>query len=643
MRALLRSLLTVCFAFSLASTAIADKRVALIVANGAYKGAPLENPTLDADLVSASLTNIGFTVRVAKNVDIGGFGGALIAFAEEAKGADVALFYFAGHGFTVNQGIKPVSVLMSTSVDVAASNEFALRAGGIPLDDIVGSLAGQAKATLIFVDACRNDPRVSRALGGKGRGFDRLDTVQGGSVFIGLSTRLGDTAQDGEAGKGSPFARAFAANIRTKGMRIDDAFRRLREEVKAATQGKQLPDVVQDDLPDGAIILSPANVGPTLQPTVQDMAAVDLCKQALNVAKTDFENDEAYRVYVRQAQLRGLSVDECRAAMGMGSLKSEGLRDMPVPDLCRKALNAASADWESDDADRDYVAETRFRGLSVDACRTTLGMIPLKEQELRQTSIPDLCRKALNSANSDWTDADGAGNFAKEARSRGLTVDGCRVAIGMNTLKEQQLGEMSTSDLCGRALASSRTDWDTNDASADYAKEARARGLAVDGCRTALGMPSLKEEEERPNPSAPSSKVLPLSRTETPEEPSSAALPSEVPSSFWDHNGSTVYLVANGASRKFYYEAPRSGMVAVGVKRGTLLFEGSKKGLQYVGTAYVFSKTCGASAYRVEGPVSADLTKVTLYGKAPHVDSNCQVTSYKDDTLIFTFQRQASK
>src|SRR5579863_323331 len=133
MWAVFRRLLAVLFAIGFASAALADTRVARVVANGDYKGAPLENPTLDADLVSASLTNIGFTVRVAKNVDIGGFGGALIAFAEEAKGADVALFYFAGHGFTVNQGIKPVSVLMSTSVDVAASNEFALRAGGIPL------------------------------------------------------------------------------------------------------------------------------------------------------------------------------------------------------------------------------------------------------------------------------------------------------------------------------------------------------------------------------------------------------------------------------------------------------------------------------------------------------------------------------
>ena len=72
-RAWLRSLLAAAVAVVFASTAVAEKRVALIVANGAYKGAPLENPTVDADRVAASLTNIGFVVKVMKNVDLDEF------------------------------------------------------------------------------------------------------------------------------------------------------------------------------------------------------------------------------------------------------------------------------------------------------------------------------------------------------------------------------------------------------------------------------------------------------------------------------------------------------------------------------------------------------------------------------------------
>ena len=217
MRSWLRSLLAALLAIGFASTALADKRVALIVANADYKGAALQNPTFDADLVATSLQNIGFVVKVVKNADLGTFDAAVTAFADDAQGAEVALFYFAGHGFTVNEGIRPVSMLMSTSADVTSNSDRVLRSGGIALDEIVGSLVGKARATLVFVDACRNDPRVSRAVGGQSRGFAPLGPVQGGAVFIGLSTRLGTVARDGVAGMGSPFARAFAANIQNEG------------------------------------------------------------------------------------------------------------------------------------------------------------------------------------------------------------------------------------------------------------------------------------------------------------------------------------------------------------------------------------------------------------------------------------------
>src|SRR5271168_3862191 len=251
----LRSLLTALFAIGFASIAQADKRVARIVGNGDYRGAALGNPTFDADLVAASLQSIGFVVKVVKNADLGTFDRAVTAFAEDAQGAEVALFYFAGHGFTVNEGVRPASLLMSTSADVTSSSDRVLRSGGIALDEIVSALAGKAQATLVFVDACRNDPRLTRSVGGQARGFAPLEPVQGGSVFIGLSTRLGSVARDGAAGMGSPFARAFSAHIQTKGMRIDDAFRQLRDAVKSETEGDQVPDIVQDDLPNGAITL----------------------------------------------------------------------------------------------------------------------------------------------------------------------------------------------------------------------------------------------------------------------------------------------------------------------------------------------------------------------------------------------------
>ena len=75
--------------------------VALVIANGAYPDAPLQNPVIDAGLVGESFKRIGFAVTLKTNVDLDGFEQALSDFAEASKGADVALFYFAGHGFSV--------------------------------------------------------------------------------------------------------------------------------------------------------------------------------------------------------------------------------------------------------------------------------------------------------------------------------------------------------------------------------------------------------------------------------------------------------------------------------------------------------------------------------------------------------------
>ena len=112
--------------------------------------------------------------------------------------------------------------------------------------------------------------------------------------------------------------------------------------------------------------------------------------------------------------------------------------------------------------------------------------------------------------------------------------------------------------------------------------------------------------------------------------------PSKPASTLWDHNGSTVRLVAEGSLRRFLYVSPRKGMLDAGATRGTLLFEGERQGMLYAGTAYVFSKTCGPIGYWVEGSVSSDQRRVELKGQAPRRNSNCKISSYRDDHLVFS-------
>src|SRR5207244_4202138 len=110
---------------------------------------------------------------------------------------------------------------------------------------------------------------------------------------------------------------------------------------------------------------------------------------------------------------------------------------------------------------------------------------------------------------------------------------------------------------------------------------------------------------------------------------------SQTPS-LWDHNGSTVSLVAKGTARIFLYETPRAGLPE-GVRPGTVLFDGRRDGNFYDGTAYVFSSRCEPKGYHVRGPVSADDRQVILQGRVPVRDSNCQVVGYRDDRLEFIY------
>jgi hypothetical protein len=97
-------------------------------------------------------------------------------------------------------------------------------------------------------------------------------------------------------------------------------------------------------------------------------------------------------------------------------------------------------------------------------------------------------------------------------------------------------------------------------------------------------------------------------------------------------------LEAEGASRKFVYRTPRSSLLEIGIAKGVVLFVGKRKGDQYAGTAYMFSRSCGKRPFEVSGPVSADQRSVTMYGKKPILDSNCRTEGYRDETLVFNYR-----
>jgi hypothetical protein len=111
-----------------------------------------------------------------------------------------------------------------------------------------------------------------------------------------------------------------------------------------------------------------------------------------------------------------------------------------------------------------------------------------------------------------------------------------------------------------------------------------------------------------------------------------------------NHNGSIMSLVeGENSSRIIYYQVPRPEMAEIGVRLGTLLFQGYQDNGHWFGTAYVFKWGCPPIPYRVEGFLESNYygdRYVHLRGAAPFEYIGCTPISYAWDhnsELIFNY------
>jgi invasion protein IalB len=241
------------------SCATGAKRVALVVGNGAYPDqSALPNPAHDADDVSAMLRDkLCFKVIELKDATLAAFTQKIGEFAEAANGADVALFYYSGHGMQFQQ----TNFLLP--VDVKLANEYEAVHGTVSAQDVVAMLESRARYSLVFLDACRENPlaedfrrrmKLAQRSPGETRGLARME-AHGSETFIVFATRPNDSAADG-SGRNSPFTRAFLENIATPGKDIEIVMRDVTARVRELTDGHQVPQRLTE-LEHGLVLLPP--------------------------------------------------------------------------------------------------------------------------------------------------------------------------------------------------------------------------------------------------------------------------------------------------------------------------------------------------------------------------------------------------
>ena len=165
----------------------------------------------------------------------------LLDFGKKAEGADVALFFYAGHGIAVNG----TNYLLPVDADLKSEMDVKLGAA-INVDLTLEQTMGDAKVKLVFLDACRDNPFAAKIRSAKATRSVNVQTglaemKSGEGTLIAFATGPGQTALDGEAGTNSPFTRALMANIAAPGVEIQQAMTKVRAQVNEETSKGQLP------------------------------------------------------------------------------------------------------------------------------------------------------------------------------------------------------------------------------------------------------------------------------------------------------------------------------------------------------------------------------------------------------------------
>src|SRR3978361_705859 len=157
MRYVIVFLAVVCILFS-ADAARADRRVAFVVGNGAYKNVqPLPNPPIDAKAMASVLRNVGFEVVEGTNLTRDKMTEKLLDFGKKAQGADVAVFFYAGHGIA----ISGTNYLLPVDADIKSEMDVKLGAA-INIDLTPDPTMSDARVKLVFLDACRDNPFAAK-------------------------------------------------------------------------------------------------------------------------------------------------------------------------------------------------------------------------------------------------------------------------------------------------------------------------------------------------------------------------------------------------------------------------------------------------------------------------------------------------
>lgn len=219
--------------FLFVGPASAGGRVALVIGNADYRleTMKLSNPANDARAVAEKLGAVGFDVTLRTNLARAEMTGVLESFSTAAKGADMAVLFFAGHGIQ-KDGENYLLARDFADLSLAALADASLSIGEVQK----AITAAKPRIGIVIIDACRNNPFAEQGIVAPG-----LARASGGAgLLFAYSTDPGNVAYDGE-GENSQFTEALLRHLDSPGLDVRLMFGRVRQSVLLDTGGAQIP------------------------------------------------------------------------------------------------------------------------------------------------------------------------------------------------------------------------------------------------------------------------------------------------------------------------------------------------------------------------------------------------------------------
>ena len=353
--------------------AFAEKRVALVLGNSAYRNvAPLANPINDSARIAATLKDAGFdVVDSRRDLPAAETRRALRDFADRARDADIAVVYYAGHGIEVDGAnyLIPVDARLERDTDIYDE--------GLSLDRILIAIEPAKKLRLVILDACRDNPFsrtmkrtvASRAIG---QGLAKVEPTSP-NVLIAYSAKAGSTAADGD-GTNSPFTAALSHHLTKPGLDVRRAFGFVRDEVLKTTGNKQEP-FVYGSLGGEDVPLVPARPAPAAAPVAPALSAQAEARRDYELA-LQIGNKSALNAFLAQypdgfyaslakLQLDKIAAEETRVAATEKARLAEQERARLAAEGAQKSQQAR-AEAEAKAAEQARIAAEKAKQVAQD-------------------------------------------------------------------------------------------------------------------------------------------------------------------------------------------------------------------------------------------------------------------------------------